>query len=557
MHKLVKSQIRLGWCLLVTMAVSFPAYATGEAIFNVKDYGATGSKADDARPAIQKAIDACAAAGGGVVYLPPGEYTSGTLHLRNHVRFRIEAGATLFASQDPNAYDTGGIPSKAALLYGEDVQDISIEGRGTVDGQAEYIWRPDDFERAFSHKIMMESLHKPLLRSFPKGFPDRTIYPHLVWLGRCKDVHIAGLTFLHSPSWTMALYGCERMVIEGLYIYTSLKEAVWADGIDIDSSKDIRIANCSIETGDDCIIFISEHSWGPPLLCENITVTNCVLSSASAAVKFSEGNRLGIRHIAIDNCVIKNTNRGFVFTITTGGYINNVVISNLTMDLRRFEWFWDGDGQPFYFRITRLSEWNREPAKPGEAPPGSIRNVSIQNVVAHVQGESLIAGHPESWLDGVSIRNLKLFISTDPTAPYDTSVDALKFQWAKNLKLEDIEVNWEKPELKAWQSALGFEDVQGLELEGFTGRQAWANSDAPAVEFNKVSEAVIRDSQAAPGTGAFLKVSGATSHGIFLSGNDLRKAKVPYVLDKRVGRGAVTATGNFLSTEQSHGQLSR
>ncbi|MBZ5564592.1 MAG: DUF1800 family protein, partial [Acidobacteriia bacterium] len=405
MHESIIRRSALGLCLLVTMALSSHVYATGEAVFNVKDYGATGNKTDDARPAIQKAIDACAAAGGGVVYIPPGQYTSGTLHLRSHVRFRLEAGATLFASQDPNAYDTGGIDSKAALLYGEDVQDISIEGRGTVDGQSEYIWRPDDFERAFSHKIMMESLHKSLMRSFPKGFPDRTIYPHMVWLGRCKDVHITGLTFLHSPSWTMALYACERMVIDGLYIYTSLKEAVWADGIDMDGCKDIRIANCSIETGDDCIIFISTDSWGPALLCENITVTNCVLSSASAAVKFSEGNKLGIRHIAIDNCVIKNTNRGFVFTITTGGYINDVVISNLTIDLHRFEWFWDGDGQPFYFRITRLSEWNREPAQPGEAPPGSIRNVLIQNVIAHVQGESLIAGHPESWLDGVS--NLK------------------------------------------------------------------------------------------------------------------------------------------------------
>src|SRR2546430_15480970 len=64
-------------------------------IFNVKDYGATGKKADNARTAIQKAIDACAKAGGGIVYLPPGDYTSGTIHLRSHVRFWIEAGATL------------------------------------------------------------------------------------------------------------------------------------------------------------------------------------------------------------------------------------------------------------------------------------------------------------------------------------------------------------------------------------------------------------------------------------------------------------------------------
>lgn len=556
MHRLVPGRSYSGFFLLVMLALSSHLHAAGEAIFNVKDYGATGNKADDARAAIQKAIDTCAAAGGGVVYLPPGEYTSGTLHLRSHVRFRIEAGATLFASPDPNAYDTGGIPSKAALLYAEDAENFSIEGRGTVDGQAEYIWRPDDFERAFSHKILMESLRKSLLRSFPKGFPERTIYPHMVWLGRCKDVSITGLTFLHSPSWTMAFYGCERMVIDGLYIYTSLKEAVWADGIDIDSSKDIRIANCSIETGDDCIIFISENSWGPPLLCENITVTNCVLSSASAAVKFSEGNRLGIRHIAFDNCIIKNTNRGFVFTITTGGYISDVVISNLTMDLHRFDWFWAGDGQPFYFRITRVSEWNQEAPKPGEAPPGSIRNVLIQNVSARAQGSSLIAGHPESWLDGVSIRNLKLFLSTDPSAPYDTSVHALKFQWAKNLNLENIEVNWEKPELKAWKSALDFEDVKGLELDGFAGRPAWPEGDAPAVAFNNVSDAVIRDSRATPGTNAFLKVKGAASQGIYLSGNDLRHAKVPFELDGGVARGAVTAAINFLPPERSHGRPS-
>src|SRR5438552_13210747 len=118
----------------------------GPAVFSVKTYGATGKKADNARTAIQKAIDACAKAGGGTVYLPPGQYTSGTLHLRSHVRFYLEAGATLFANSDPAAYDCGPIPSKAALFFGEDLEDISICGQGVIDGQAEYEWRPDDFE---------------------------------------------------------------------------------------------------------------------------------------------------------------------------------------------------------------------------------------------------------------------------------------------------------------------------------------------------------------------------------------------------------------------------
>src|SRR5205823_2139045 len=163
------------------------------------------------------------AAGGGTVLLPPGEYTSGTLHLRSHVRLEIAAGATLFASTNVATYDFGKIPSKAALLFGEDLEDVTIEGGGTVDGQAEHEWRFD-----------------------------------------------------------------------GLYLYTSLKEAVWADGIDMDGCKNISITNCNIETGDDCIIFISVEAWGPALPCENITVSHCRLSSASAGVKFSEGNKAGV-----------------------------------------------------------------------------------------------------------------------------------------------------------------------------------------------------------------------------------------------------------------------
>ena len=105
--------------------------------FNVRDYGATGRKEEDARPSIQKAIDACAAAGGGTVLIPPGLYTSGTLHLRSHIRVELTEGATLYASTDSNAYDCGPIVSKAALFYGEDLEDVSFGGRGIVDGQAQ------------------------------------------------------------------------------------------------------------------------------------------------------------------------------------------------------------------------------------------------------------------------------------------------------------------------------------------------------------------------------------------------------------------------------------
>src|SRR5689334_13235514 len=120
----MRSQLAAALTLLV-------AGAGAQTQFDVVQYGAWGQKQDDARPAIQKAIDAAGKAGGGTVYFPPGQYTSGQLHLRSGVRLFLEAGATLFASLDGKQFEPA---PKSALLYGEDLHDIAIEGRGTVDG---------------------------------------------------------------------------------------------------------------------------------------------------------------------------------------------------------------------------------------------------------------------------------------------------------------------------------------------------------------------------------------------------------------------------------------
>jgi hypothetical protein len=532
------------------LGVSPPARAggdpSGESIFNVKDFGATGKKSDDALPAIQKAVDACAAAGGGTIYVPPGEYTSGTIHLRSHVRFYVEGGATLFASTDSQAYDVKESNDSAALFYGIDLENISIEGRGTIDGQHEFMWmpQPENFERAYGHLLMMKKLGKSLMRSFPVGFPQRQVYPHLVWIYHCKDVQISGLSFVRSPSWTYYLKECERVLVDGVYMYTSLKDAVWCDGIDIDGCKDVHIANSTIETGDDCIaIFAAKRA------AENITIVNCRFSSASAAIKFTEGVAVAARNVVIDNCVITNTNRGITLQIESGGTIEDVIISNITMYLHRYDWFWAGDANPFNFEIKTPSEWNLEPPKTTDPGPGLIRNVMIRNIIAHVQGSSLIEGHPTRPLEGVTFEGIRLFISTDPASPYDTSVHALQFHWARNLKLKDVEVIWEKPSLEQWQSALRFENIDGLEVDDFTGRQAWPDREAPAMVLDKVIDARITNCKAPEGTTVFLEVSDKESRSIALMGNDLHKARVPYHFANGASSKELRTLGNLLPTD--------
>lgn len=490
-------------------------------VFNVRDYGATGEKAQNARQAIQKAIEACAAAGGGLVYFPPGDYSTGTIHLRSHVRLFIEAGATVYSIKDKSAFD------REALFYGEDLVNVTLEGRGVVDGQAGYEWREkgdfhDDF--IYPNQLEMEKIGRPLVRSFPRN--DQ--YGKLVLLLRCRDVLIRGLSFIDSPSWTIHPYGCERLTIDGVYIRSSLKEGVWADGIDPDGCRDVRIANSTIETGDDALVFYSMNWFGPALPCENVTVTNCRLSSASSAIKFCDGNMNAIRKVTINNCVITDSNRGLSFMVFDGGVVEDVVISNLVIETRRHDWFWWGDGEPIHFNIKKRSEVHKNWKKEDDRRAGKIRRVLISNVMARGQGSSQMTGHPESPLEGVTIENLRLAISHNPEALYDKAVNALEVRQARNFTLRNVEIVWEKPEYQKWENAVYLQNVEGLEVENLRARQAKKNArTGAALVLNRVQGAIIRNCRALPETTTFLRLEGWDTRDVFLDRNDFSLARKP------------------------------
>jgi hypothetical protein len=493
---------------------------SGITVFNIRDFGAFGDKVHNDQAAIQKAIDACAAAGGGMVYLPPGNYLSGTIFLKSHVRFHVESGATLYSIKQKEAFQ------KEALLYGEDLSNISIEGRGEINGQSQYEWHLNDIEDDFirPNMDMMVSIGKPLMRSFPK----KDQFGKLVLLLRCKDVVIRDLSFIDSPSWTIHPYGCERMIIDGVYIRSSLKNGVWADGIDPDGCKDLRISNCTIETGDDALVFYSMNWFGPALPCENITVTNCRLTSSSSAIKFCDGNMNAIRNVTIDNCVIRNSNRGIAFMNFDGGVVSDVTLSNLVIDCTRRDWFWWGDGDPLHFNIKRRSEVHKS-IKPEDDknPAGKIRRVLITNIIAFGTGSSMCNGHPDNWLEDITINNFKLYLTHDPGAPYDKSVNALSFKQVRNLKLKDVEIFRSDPAYNKWEYALSLEDIDGLTLDGFTASPLPDKPDLPLISMNQVKNAIVSNSGPGKGTNVFLKVSGDKSSNILLMNNNLTGVKTP------------------------------
>ncbi len=528
----------LGLLLGLVLPAACASPPAARATFDVRDYGASGRRGDDARPAIQRAIEACAAAGGGTVFFPPGEYTSGSLELASHVRIVVEAGATVYSAKGRAAFPT------EALFHGQDLVNVSLEGRGTLDGCAEYEWREHDIDDRYIYPnlLLMQAAGKSLRRSFPR--PDAV--GHLVRLVRCTDVHIRDLSLVRSPSWNIHLWGCERVVIDGLDIRSSLSEGVWADGIDPDGCRDVRISNCVIETGDDALVFYSTDLFGPARPCEDITVTNCRLTSSSSAIKFGDGNENCIRRVAIDNCAITNSNRGIAFMVFDGGTVSDVVLSNLTIDCTRRDWFWWGDGDPLHFNVKQRSDIDPRLRPEQEPPAGRIRDVLIRGVIAHGTGESSLEGHPASPLENVTIDGLELHLSCDPSAPYEKSEHALSIRRARNVELRNVEIVWEEPRSPSWRSALSVEAVQGLLLEGLAARQAPSGGDAPAIALEQVEGALLRGCRALAGTGEFVHVSGAASRDIQLIANELTEAEIPWGADSDELRETLRSAGDVL-----------
>lgn len=538
---------RLLFWLVSSICVSIPvalvAADSKPGWFDVTQYGASARKLENATRAIQKAIDTCASSGGGTVFFPPGEYSSGTIHLRSHVRLLLESGAILYSIKEKSAFD------KEALIYADGAENITIEGRGTIDGQGAYEWRLNDIEDDFIRPNLqeMQRLGKPARRAFPK----KDQFGKLFLLLRCKDVRIAGLNLINSPSWTIHPYACERVVIDGVYIRSSLEAGVWADGIDPDGCKDVRIANCTIETGDDAIVFYSMNWFGPPLPCENITVTNCRLTSSSSAIKFCDGNMNAIRNVTINNCVITDSNRGIAFMDFDGGTVSDIVLANLTIECTRRDWFWWGDGDPLHFNIKRRSEVHKSVPPGTDATAGKIKRVLISNVIARGKGSSICNGHPDSWLEDITIENFKLYLSSDPTAAYDKSVHALSFRQVKNLKLRQLEIHWDTPASARWESALVLDEVQGLELDGIHVRQAQSGAKFPAILLHQVEHGTIRNSVALPGTGDFLHFKGKRTKDILLQGNDARAAASLYSTSDVEEKLAIVESANMVPSNKA------
>lgn len=204
-----------------------PAPNTGST-FNVRDFGAKGVRSDNATKAFRDAIEACASYGGGVVHVPAGEYTTGTIQLRDHVTLNIDAGATLFLSQDRNDLVSGA----RAMIFAENAKNIAVTGRGTLDGLARYDYTEmRGVDPEIAKEIEIARAAGIDMRRYYRSAEAVNVFMFVI--NDCVDFHLSGVSIINSPLWTVRLNDCDRVSIRGVYIYSDLEKGVNADGIDI------------------------------------------------------------------------------------------------------------------------------------------------------------------------------------------------------------------------------------------------------------------------------------------------------------------------------------
>ena len=496
-------------------------------IFDVKAFGAAGQRSENATRHFQAAIDACTAAGGGTVRVPPGEYSVATIELKNNVTLHVEGGATIFLSQDNPQFARG----RRAMIYASNASNIGVTGRGTLDGLARYEFvamRGVDPEIAEEIAIA-RAAGVDMRRYYRVG-----VQAYMLILDDCRNVLLQDISIVHSPLWSVRLNDCDRVHVRGVSIFSDLEKGVNADGIDIVSSRNVTISDSIIETADDAIVLKAIARDGRPAQpTENVTVTNCVLTSSSTALMIGTETEADIRHVLFDNCVIRNSNKGFGINVQDGATVSDVVIGNLTIETSRRHWNWWGSAEMCKLVLKRRTPGSRL---------GVIRDIVVHDVVAHVRGTSTISGHVERPIENLRLSNIDLDMLPE-NAVDKRATHALQLEHVRGPRIRDLSVRWseESPEPR-WQSALVARRVAELDIEGFSGRQGRRDGDHPALLLDACERATIQHARAIDGCRRLIHVQGLETRDINIGGSEVPAGVTAVTFEPPEVRGAVRVT---------------
>ena len=382
--------------------------ARAQDVYDVCRFGALGDGKTDDAVAIQQAIDRCSSEGGGRVLLPANHtFLAGPIQLKSNVELHLQATATLLANPDESIYHLSAFGDNKGegmmWIYAQHAQNISITGMGTISGNGV----------AFMGAELDDSYElKPVTTFDPR--------PHVITLTDVRNVVVRDVTIRDGAYWTLHLVGCDGAVIDGINLLNNLKIRN-GDGIDLDHSRNIRIANCHITSGDDCICLKNRRETAQYGSCHDIVVTNCVMTSRSCAIKIGSENMDSIYNVLFDNCIIKASNRGLGIQNRDEGTVTDVVFSNIMLDCRLWSDVWWGKAEPIYVTSYPRANGNhkdanwRFPKGQLEGRCGQVERIFFQNIVATSENGCFIGGDTDDKVRDIHLSHVTLYLKKSTT----------------------------------------------------------------------------------------------------------------------------------------------
>ena len=486
--------------LLIALLLTCSLFAQSGIFYNVKDFGAKGDGQTIDTKAIEAAIDAAAAKGGGTVFFPAGNYQSFTIHLKSFVTLHLDNGATLEAADvkkfglgydpaEPNPWDMyqdfGHSHWCNSLIYGENLQNIAITGLGTIYGNG----------------LTREGFKTP-------GMANKAIALKL-----CRNVVIKDISILMGGHFAILATGVDNITLDNLKVDTN------RDAFDVDCCRHVRISNCTVNSPyDDAICLKSSFALGFARATENVTITNCSVSGfdrksfldgtykkdeantvpdhgvVTGRIKFGTESNGGFKNITISNCTFEFC-RGLALETVDGGILEDVTIDNITMK--------DIQGAPFFLRIGARMRG------PQGVPVGVLRRINISNVVIYSENPkycSMIVGLPGHLVEDVRLSNIHIRIKggapkeqallqveeheksyPDPQEFGDMPAYGFFIRHAKNVELDHVELKLENDDFRP---AFLLEDVSGATL---TNVKATKVGEVPSLILKNVEDVRIKD----------------------------------------------------------------
>jgi len=435
-------------------------------VFNIRDYGARGNGTDVDTPAINDSIAAAARAGGGIVFFPAGNYLCFSIHLASNITLYLDRGAVVIAAENGalGSYDAAesNAPYEAyqdyhhnhwhnSLIWGEGLSNLGIIGGGLFWGRG--LSRGDRENKPFAE--------------------DPGVGSRVIALKNCRNVELRGFSILKGGTMGILATGVDNLVIDGLTIDTN------RDGMDIDCCRNVRIANCGVNSPwDDAICLKSSYALGNPRPTENLTITNCYVTGAyqlgsmldgswkkwpeenhppqHGRIKFGTESNGGFINSTVSNCVFEGC-RGFALESVDGARLEDMTITNITMR--------NLIAPPLFIRLGARMRG------PQGAQIGTVKRILISDIVAandYALFSSVISGIPGAQIEDIKIRNM--FIEHQGGGTKDMAGRQLEenekdypehsmfgdvipaqgffLRHLKNIEMSDIEIRSQKPDFR-------------------------------------------------------------------------------------------------------------